>query len=223
MKNWTRLLSVLTAATTTTAVAWMFTLTPAQAAPPWGNNCASCHPERVDGSLTVIPSDGTVDPDESDTGAPDRGTLPLFKVVAGGSRTLVVTVDGLEPGDRYAVELTRLRQTGVENGHQLVYTEDCTWPYWGSPGRYFTEPALAYIWGADPDLFTFEIGVPSGEPSEFYDVVFALAGMRAADGELFATEEHFYLEVVVDDTLLFADGFEGGNTSRWAETVGGGP
>ncbi len=223
MKNWTRLLSFATAAVTAAAVAWMFTLAPAQAAPPWGGNCASCHPEQVDGSLTVIPSDGTFDPDESGTGAPDRGTRPLFKVSAGGSETLVVAVDGLEPGDRYAVELTRLRQSGVVSGHQLVYTEDCAWPYWGTPGRYFTEPALAYTWGTDPDLFTFEIGVPGGEPSDFYDLVFALAGQRAADGELFATEEHFYLEVELDTTLLFADGFESGNTSRWSETSGGGP
>lgn len=221
MKDWTRFFGLLTAAIAVAAVVWMFTLAPAHAAPPWGQSCVSCHPERVDGALTVVPSHGTIDPDESGTGAPDRGALPLFRVAAGNSGTLVVAVDGLEPGDRYAVELTRIRHAGVENGHQLVYSEDCTWPYWRSPGRYYTEPALAYTWGTDPDLFTFEIGVPAGEPNEYYDLVFAIAGLRAADGELFSTEEHFYLGVDDDATLIFADGFEGGDTSRWSEAVGG--
>ncbi|MHC4697156.1 MAG: IPTL-CTERM sorting domain-containing protein [Planctomycetota bacterium] len=167
----------------------------AQAEPAWGVNCLSCHDEWQVGALYLSGEDTVADPDESATGAPDRGPLPVFQVAPGQIETLQVEVVGLDIGDAYAVELKRLRFPGVEGGGELTYGEDCAWAYWGEPGKYYTDPAIGYSWGSGPATFAFDIEVGVDAPEDYYDIVFAVAGKLADGSGLFSSEEHFYLQV----------------------------
>jgi hypothetical protein len=189
-----------------------------EAAPPWGANCLNCHNVPLQTSLTVFGEDGFVDPDESATGAPDRGLRKVFQVAPGQTRTLRVEIADLEPGDSYAVELHRLQFSGVESGGTLLFSEDCDWAGWGPPGRHFTDPALGHAWDTGPTDFHFDLEVTTDADQDFYNLVFAVAGLRA-DGSLFHQSEHFYLEVVGPE--IFTDDFETGNTSAWTDVFGG--
>jgi hypothetical protein len=165
------------------------------AAPPWGANCLSCHSAWQENALNIFGEDTIEDPDETGTGAPDRGPLPVFQVIPGEIRALQVEVMGLAAEDSYAVELRRLRSPGVVNAGRMVYTGDCTWPEWGDNASYFTDPFLGYKWGSGPTLFVFDLDVDITTPYDYYDLVFAVAGRRA-DGTLFCGEEHFYCQAV---------------------------
>ena len=170
--------------------------TPAAAEPAWGKSCLSCHDSLLTGRLFVYGEDTLADPDENATGAPDRGTLPVFQVQRGGSRTLQVQVSGFQTDDAYAVQLTRLRFPGVTKGGPLVYTGDCAWPEWGEYANYYSNPVVSYDWGTGPDTFDFTITAENASAGDYYDVVFAVVGKAAADGALFYAEEHFYVQVL---------------------------
>jgi hypothetical protein len=174
----------------------------ARAEPAWGVNCLSCHDEWVTDALVLFGEDAVADPDESATGAPDRGPLPVFRVPPGEFRTMQVEVTGLDDNDVYAVELKRLRFPGVVSGHELAYSDDCSWAYWGEPGKYYTDPAVGYSWGIGPTTFAFEVGAHADTPEDYYDLVFAVVGKRE-DGSLFSSEVHFYLDVT--STALLGD------------------
>ncbi len=178
-------------------IAWlMFGLArSALAEPAWGVNCLSCHGVWYADAIQVYGEDLIADPDESGTGAPDRGPLPVFQVAAGQTRTLTAEILGLDVGDVYAVELKRLRFPGVENGGELTYTDDCGWAYWGEPGKYYTDPAVGYAWGSGPTSFAFDIEAGVDAPVDYYDVVFTVAGKLSNSVDLFYAEEHFYLHV----------------------------
>ncbi len=178
----------------------------AVAEPAWGVNCLSCHGEWQVGALTVFGEDAVADPDESGTGAPDRGPLPVFRVAPGQAKTLHAEVLGLESADTYAVELKRLRFPGVVSGGELSYTDDCGWAYWGEPGKYYTDPAIGYTWGYGPTTFAFDIGVNFDAPEDYYDLVFAVVGKFGDGGGLFSTEEHLYLQVTSTPLLGDLDG-----------------
>jgi len=169
----------------------------AQAEPAWGGNCLSCHSQLQTGMLFVYGEDTTADPDESATGAPDRGPLPVFQVTPCDTRTLTVDLIGFDTDDVYAVQLTRLRFNGVEGGGQLAYTGDCAWPEWGEDAVYYSDPVVGHRWGTGPATFTFDIDVEPGAGYDYYDLVFAVAGKFEDGGGLFYAEEHFYLEVLV--------------------------
>ena len=132
---------------------------PTWAEPAWGVNCLGCHGEMQMDMLVVIGEDTTADPDETNTGAPDRGILKTFEAYRGPAKTLQAEVVGLGTGDRYAVELKRLRYPGVENGVDLSYLPDCAWAYWGSPGHYYSDPAVGYRGESGPTVFNFDIAV----------------------------------------------------------------
>ena len=166
----------------------------AWAEPAWGVNCLSCHGEMPIDLLVVIGEDTMADPDETNTGAPDRGLLKVFDAYRGAVKTLQAEVVGLGTGDRYAVQLKRLRYPGVEAGADLTYTPDCAWAYWGSPGKYFTDPEVGYRGESGPSIFSYDIGVDMGIPDDYFDLVFAVAGVFD-DGVLFYAEEHFYIHV----------------------------
>ena len=88
----------------------------ASAEPAWGSNCLSCHGQLQTNTLYVIGEDTTADPDESKTGAPDRGPLPIFQTFRGKTKSLQAELVGLDLDDTYAVELKRLRYSGVGRG-----------------------------------------------------------------------------------------------------------
>ncbi|MBN1514285.1 MAG: hypothetical protein JXB13_19875 [Phycisphaerae bacterium] len=175
--------------------------TPAMAEPAWGANCLSCHGQWQTDSLAVIDADGLLDPDESATGAPDRGPLPTFRTSPDRTRTLVIELTNLAPDDTYAVELRRLRFAGVENGGVLEYTGDCDWPEWGEQAYYYTDPVIAYTWGLGPTLFVFHLEVGPTAAIDYYDLVFAVAGRRASDRSLFYADEHVYVRVGIHGDL----------------------
>lgn len=165
-------------------------------APAWGGTCLSCHGEWQAGALQVFGEDLVADPDESGTGAPDRGPLKTFVALRGKPKALRAEVLGLDPNDTYAVQLKRLRFSGVEQGGTLAYGADCAWPEWGETANYYTEPAIAYQWSVGPTAFDFDIVVETGADNDYYDLVFAVAGKLTADDGLFYAEEHFYVQVV---------------------------
>jgi len=167
----------------------------ASAAPAWGGNCLSCHGQLLPQTLSVFDYDTLADPDESLTGAPDRGILPVFQAARGQVRPMRLQVSGLAEGDRYAVQLRRLRVPGVEIGGRLYYFADCDWAEWGEQASYYTEPDIGYTWGDGPEQFSYEIRVEPASTYDYYDLVFAVAGRLEPEGELFYWEEHFYLQV----------------------------
>ena len=191
MKRLTIMLGVLTLLGCQAQSVW--------AEPAWGVNCLSCHSQLQTGLIDVFGEDTLADPDENATGAPDRGLLKTFQALPGSIETLQVEVLGLSPDDTYAVELKRIRYSGVEVGARLNFNENCAWPGWGAPATYYTEPPIGYRWGEGPTTFAFEVEVEPDAPYEYdyYDLVFAVVGKCAADGSLFYCEEHFYLQVVV--------------------------
>jgi hypothetical protein len=178
----------------------------ARAEPAWGVNCLSCHGVWYDGAIEIFGEDGVADPDESATGAPDRGELPFFQVTAGQTATLTAEVLGLLAGDTYAVELKRLRFPGVVVGHELTYTDDCDWAYWGEPGKYYTDPAVGYTWGAGPTTFAFDLQPAIDAQPDFYDVVFTVAGKLDNGVDLFYHEQHFYVQITSILGDMDADG-----------------
>jgi hypothetical protein len=179
---------------------------PAWAEPAWGTNCLRCHGVLLTETIFVVGEDTTADPNESATGAPDRGTLPVFQAPLGGTRDLEAVITGLAPGDTYAVEVSRMRFSGVENGGTLRYTGDCEWPEWGESAYYYTEPFIAYRWGEGPAEFAFGLQVEPDADHDYYDLVYSIAGKLADTGELFYSEEHFYVQVVDLDGDIDGDG-----------------
>jgi hypothetical protein len=173
----------------------------AAAAPAWGGNCLSCHGSWQTNTLFVIGEDTTANPDESQTGAPDRGTLKVFQAFRGQTKSLQVQLVGLTSEDLYAVELKRLRFAGVEHGGHLSYAGDCNWPEWGEPAGYYSDPAISYRWGPGPTTFTFDIEIATDASRDYYDLVFAVAGKFQNGGALFYAEEHFYLRVSIAGDL----------------------
>ena len=75
-------------------------------------------------------------------------------------------------------------------------SRDCAWPQWGQASGYFSEPVICYRWASDPTTFAFDIDVEANTPTDYYDLVFAVAGKLADGGGLFYAEEHFYLQVI---------------------------
>ena len=149
--------------------------------------------------LNVVNHDTTADPDESGTGATDRGTLKVFQVVAGQTKTLSVDLQQIGDEDKYAVELKRLEVAGVENAGTLVFAADAAWTQHNGPPDWWTDPGFnGYTWPGGPSSFDFDITVDGSTPNDFYDLEFAVAGKEP----LFYGDEHFYLQVVPEPTSM---------------------
>lgn len=181
---------------------------PAVARPHFGQSCTDCHAggqPPVSGALELINFDGLVDPDESFTGATDRGLLKFFDVFPGDSVDLTIRVDFQNAEDiHYAVELKRMEELGVEGGGTLTQTPDADWfmqtgAIFQDPDRpYFTIPENHGIHPDGPRTFTFTMLVDESTDPDFYDLEFALAGQP----DFFYTDEHFYLHVIPEPTSL---------------------
>ena len=178
----------------------------ASAEPAWGRNCLSCHDYLLTNTIYIFGEDLYADPDESGTGAPDRGSLPVFQTLCAATKTVQAMVTGLDPDDAYSVELNRLRYPGVESGGELAYAADCDWAEWGENATWYTDPFISYRWGTGPDAFQYDIDVAAHADGDYYDLVFAVAGKLDATGDLFYAEQHFYLEVVAKTGDLNCDG-----------------
>lgn len=183
---------------------------PAEALPNFGRNCGDCHgggPPPAAGALELINFNGLVDPDESFTGATDRGLLKFFDVFPGDSVDLTFRVDFQDAVDiHYAVELKRMENLGVEGGGTLTQTPDADWfqqtgaVFMDLDRPYFTLPQDEGLHFTDPRTFTFTMLVDELTDPDFYDLEFAIAGQP----EFFYTDEHFYLHVVPEPaTLVF--------------------
>ncbi len=179
----------------------------AHARPQFARNCNACHGggPLVATAPEVINFDGFADPDESATGAADRGLLKVFTVEPGGTVDLQLLVD-LEDAlnARFAVELKRMEEPGVVNGGTLVFDAD---PDWNlqigtdivDPTRpYYTFPQDQGIEYAGPQVFTFTMGIDETTPADFYDLEFALAGQPG----FHYNDEHFYLQVIPEPGTL---------------------
>ena len=176
--------------------------------PNYGRNCSDCHdggPPPVAGALEVRNFNGLVDPDESGTGATDRGLLKFFEVAPGGNVDLSVRIDLQNLQDfYYAVELKRMETTGVEKGGTLTYSPDPDWflqtgdliP--DSERPYFTIPQDSGILFTGPELFTFTMFVDPSTDPDFYDLEFAMSGQP----DFFYEDEHFYLHVTPEPATL---------------------
>ncbi len=171
------------------------------ARPNYGRNCSSCHDQSapIAGIPEVVNFAGLADPDESLTGAVDRGFLKTYVVKPGGTVDLTVLVDfGNLTDHSFAVELKRTEVPGVENNGSLVFTADSDWfVHVGDiefdPNRpYYTVPMDEGIIFSQPTEFTFTMRVDSATPADFYDLEFAVAGQP----DFFYGDEHFYLRVV---------------------------
>ncbi|MEE9295164.1 MAG: PEP-CTERM sorting domain-containing protein [Phycisphaerae bacterium] len=180
--------------------------------PNYGRNCRDCHgggPPPVAGALEVLNFNGLVDPDESGTGATDRGLLKFFEVAPGGNVDLSVRIDlqNLE-NFKYAVELKRMETTGVENGGTLTYSPDPAWflqtgDLIPDPDRpYFTTPQDSGILFTGPQLFTFTMFVDPSTDPDFYDLEFAMGLRHELDFDRFYEDEHFYLHVTPEPATL---------------------
>jgi hypothetical protein len=167
----------------------------AYAEPAWGASCLSCHGQWQPELLFIFGHDTMADPDESATGAPDRGPLPVFQTYPGGTGTLRVEVTGLQVDDTYAVTLKRLRFPGVVSGGQLSYSGDCDWAEWGTAAYYYSDPAQGYRWGSGPTSFTFDLNVGTDAGKDYYDLVLSVAGRFGDTRDLFCGEQHLYLQV----------------------------
>ena len=181
---------------------------PAAARPHFGQSCTDCHGATeppVAGALQLINFNGLIDPDESITGATDRGLLKFFEVFPGDTVDLTIRVDFQDAEDiHYAVELKRMEELGVEGGGTLTQTPDADWfqqtgAIFSDPDRpYFTIPQDHGIHPDGPRTFTFTMLVDESTDPDFYDLQFAMAGQP----DYFYTDEHFYLHVIPEPASL---------------------
>jgi hypothetical protein len=164
--------------------------------PAFASNCLSCHGVLQSNVLGIVGYNTTADPDESATGAPDRGTLKVFRAYRGTARPLKSTIQNLVPDDTYAVTLKRLRYNGVVSGGHLTYSADCDWPEWGDAASYYSQPDRAYTWGVGPTQFSYALEIGPDAAYDYYDLVLAIAGKFGDTGDLYYAEEHVYVQVV---------------------------
>ena len=179
----------------------------ASAEPAWGSNCLSCHGPVADEYFVR---------DRRGYHLPIRTRARPARLIAARCRFSRPFEGKPSPckqswsdstwDDTYAVELKRLRYSGVEEALQLKYTGDCAWPEWGENSRYYSDPFISHRWGSGPTTFSFDIDIELDAGFDYYDLVFAVAGKRVSDGELFYAEEHFYLQVQFGTGDLNCDG-----------------
>lgn len=191
----------------TILVVGLFATPAAVARPFFARNCSMCHAASppVDAVPEVINFDGFADPDESGTGATDRGLLKLFTVEPGESVDLSLLVDLQDVQDtHFAVELKGMELPGVEKEGQLIFTADPDWfmqigtveidplaPYYTIP----QDMGMHYL---EPTIFTFSMLVDASTTPDFYDLEFAMAGQPG----YFYGDEHFYLQVLPEPASL---------------------
>jgi hypothetical protein len=165
------------------------------------NNCADCHTTKVTGRMEVTAQDSLTDLGTQLDGNV-RGPLKTFQVVQGQVVTLSVRV--LDGNDRFAVQLKNFEKSDRQyNGNNLLNWSaannvDNIWTRQQvSNPPYFTKDngSNGGISGSvSPITYTFDVQVEPNTPVDFYELVFAVPGLR--NGVRVYQEEHFYLEVL---------------------------
>jgi PEP-CTERM motif len=195
----------------TCAAVCLLTASTALARPNFGRGCSDCHGggEPPVPAMQIIGFDGMADPDESATGATDRGMLKFFEVTPGGTVDLTVRIDFQDMQDvMYSIQLKRMETSGVVGGGTLVQSPDPSW--FEQTGTDFPDPDRPYYTTTDfdgtpytgPAEYTFTMTVDPSTDPDFYDLEFALAGQPG----FFYMDEHFYLNVVPEPTTVLALG-----------------
>ena len=154
------------------------------ALPTYGENCASCHTTSL-GTITITGNDTTANPVEA-CSVPDHGTLKVFQVAPGASRTLTATLSGVS-GASYAFVTKGFSNDAVQSCGVLSYTGDSAWTQQGSGSSVY------YYQMASGTAISFNLAVGAATPADYYDLVFAVAGLGSSR---FYTEAHFYVQVV---------------------------
>lgn len=145
-----------------------------------------------------------------------RGPVATFDAVPGNTVTIsvdVVSLANLTANPIYALQLKRLEFTGQQNSLTNVFG----WSDANPPGSgwvqhngtnasgvirpYFTKDLAS----GETGNFTFDLGISTNTPVDFYDLEFAIAGVDGPPGArtLFYSDEHFYVAVV--SPTLFTD------------------
>jgi len=184
-----------------------------------GTSCRTCH-GTVGGGRNPVPGlmDVTgvrvVNLGTQLSGA-IRGPVATFDAVAGTNVTIsmdVVSLANLTENPIYSLQLKRLEFTGQKNSLTNVFGwSDANPPGSGwvkyqsnSPPHkpYFTKDLAS----GETGNFTFDLGLSTNTPVDFYDLEFAIAGVDGPSGArtLFYSDEHFYVAVV--SPTLFTDG-----------------
>jgi hypothetical protein len=195
---------------------------PAAAKAPYGRSCAVCHiapPPGVD-SPSAAGFTGLADPDESATGAADRGLSKVFTVQRGQSVDLKVLIDLLviPKPVKYAVSLNGMEQRGVEQGGNLGFLASHADPAWfrqtgilqADPARpYYTNTAYFGPNYTMPVMLTFSLAVSPTADLDYYNLFFSMGVSGSGSSSRFARSEHFYLRVIPEPAaavLLLAGG-----------------
>jgi len=179
----------------------------ALARPQYARNCNDCHfggPADV-GVPEVVGFDAMADPDETLTGAVDRGLLKVFTAAPGETVDLSVLIDfGDATGTRFAAELKRMELAGVVNGGTLTFDADADWffqtgtefPDLSAP--YYTIPEDSGMSFTAAQTFTFSMLVGASTTPDYYDLEFAVAGQPG----FHYNDEHFYLHVTPEPAAI---------------------
>lgn len=190
-----------------TAVFTGFLLTAAQlglADPNWTKtgDCVSCHSAVRPGSLQVTNFYTRANPVEA-PGIPDGGRRKVFWAKPGETKSLYAEIIDLLPDAHYSVMIKQFGEKGVQTGtNTLGFSADCGWAsWWNATTGFYTDPPrtshpfLHYEWPTGPTSFDYAIRVNTTCPSDYYDLVFAVAGAPKTGTEFFYDEQHFYLYV----------------------------
>ncbi len=168
---------------------------PGIAEPNWTKtgDCVSCHSVVLPGVVKIAGFDTRANPN-------NHGRFKVIWARPGETKALFATISGLAPGDHYGAAISRFAAPGVQYGRLLSYGADCDWAqWWNASAGFFSDPprkddsASHYVVPGGPTLFQYDVSVSSTCPTDYYDLIYAVAGAPEAGAGFFYGEEHFYL------------------------------
>jgi hypothetical protein len=164
----------------TTALVAVLALS-AKATPDQGLDCASCHDIAQTGmSLANFQT-------TTNLGA---GLRKVFRVSPGNTAVIQLNVTN-DYGGNYGLSIDNLGAAGGNNASDhMAYTADPAWTS-RSSATYFTVGPV----GTSPDLWTFNLGVKTNTPVDYYMVQTQLAGSDS-NNNLWSQQEAFYVQVM---------------------------
>jgi len=146
-------------------------------------NCESCHPAPQNGMALVNFQTTT------NLGA---GLRKVFRVSPGQTAIIQLKVTN-NYGGSYALNINNLDAGGVNNsGDHLACTADPAWTHYfpGTTTNFF----MAGCASTSPNVWTFNLGVKSNTPADFYTINSKMAGNYSTN--MWSQQESFYIQVV---------------------------